>query len=60
MEADVYAVVRTYSGAGASRLFDVCAEQSMKVARDWIQKNAPDTGASAPAVTQGTVLLQIK
>ena len=32
----------------------------MKVARDWIQKNAPDTGASAPAVTQGTVLLQIR
>jgi len=100
MEADMYAVVRTYSGAGASRLFDVLeqrksdveavirevpgltsytllrsgdggvsvtvcedqagAEQSMKVAREWIQKNAPDTGASAPAVTQGTVLVQIR
>jgi len=100
MEADMYAVVRTYSGAGASRLFDVLeerkrdveavirevpgltsytllrsadggvsvtvcedqagADQSLKVARDWIQKNAPDTGASAPAVTQGTVLVQIR
>jgi hypothetical protein len=100
MEADMYAVVRTYSGAGASRLFDVLeerkreveavirevpgltsytllrsgdggvsvtvcedqsgAEQSMKVARDWIQKNAPDTGTSAPTVAQGTVILQIR
>jgi hypothetical protein len=95
----MYAVVRTYSGAGASKLFDVLeertrdvesvirqvpglksytllrtadggvsvtvcddkagAEESVKVARDWIQKNAPDTGASAPAINQGTVLLQI-
>lgn len=95
----MYAVVRNYSGAGASRLFDVLeerkrdvealmgdvpglksytllrsgdggvsvtvcddqagAEQSLKVAREWIQKNASDTGATAPAVTQGTVLLQI-
>jgi hypothetical protein len=96
----MYAVVRTYSGAGASRLFDVLeerkreveavirevpgltsytllrsgdggvsvtvcadqagAEQSLKVARDWIQQNASETGASAPAVTQGTVILQIR
>jgi hypothetical protein len=99
-EVNMYAVVRTYSGAGASKLFDVLegrtsdveavirqvpglasytllrtgdggvsvtvcedkagAEASVKVARDWIQKNAPDTGASAPAITEGTVLLQIK
>lgn len=96
----MYAVIRTYSGPGADRLFDVLekrtsdveaairqvaglksytllrssdggvsvtvcedqagAEESLKVARDWIQKNAPDTGASAPVVTQGSVLLQIK
>jgi hypothetical protein len=100
MEALMYAVVRTYSGAGATRLFDVLeqrerdvesvirdvpglksytllrsseggvsvtvcddqagAEQSLKVAREFIQKNAPDSGASPPTVLQGTVILQIK
>jgi hypothetical protein len=95
----MFAVVRTYTGAGAQKLFDVLeqrkrdveavirevpgltsytllrtadggvsltvcedqagAEASLKVARDWIQKNAADTGASAPAVAQGTVILQI-
>jgi hypothetical protein len=100
MEANMYAVVRTYSGAGAKKLFDVLeqrkseveavirkvpgltsytmmrsddggvsvtvcedqagAQESLKIAREWIQKNAPDTGASAPVVTQGTVLLQLK
>jgi hypothetical protein len=95
----MYAVVRTYTGAGANKLFDVLeqrksdveavirevpgltsytllrtadggvsvtvckdqagAEASLKVAREWIQKNAADTGASAPAVAQGSVILQI-
>ena len=96
----MYAVVRTYSGAGAKKLFDVLeqrkgdvealirkvpgltsytllrsedggvsvtvcddqagAEESVKLAREWIQANAPDPGASAPVITQGTVLLQLK
>lgn len=95
----MYAVVRTYTGAGATRLFDVLeqrkrdveavirevpglksytllrsneggvsvtvcedqagAEQSLKVAREFIQKNAPDSGASPPTVLQGTVIVQI-
>ena len=95
----MYAVVRTYSGAGAKKLFDVLeqrradvealirgvpglksytllrgadggvsvtvcqdkggADESLKIARDWIQKNAADTGVGAPAVTEGTVVVQI-
>ena len=95
----MYAVVRTYSGAGATKLFDVLekrsadvealirgvpglksytllrsgdggvsvtvcqekagADESLKIARDWIQKNAADTGVGAPAVTEGTVVVQI-
>jgi hypothetical protein len=35
-------------------------DESLKVARDWIQKNAAGTGASPPAVTEGSVILQIK
>jgi hypothetical protein len=36
------------------------ADESLKVARDWIQKNAPNTGARPPDVTEGSVILQIK
>ena len=35
-------------------------DESLRVARDWIQKNASGTGASPPAVSEGTVVLQIK
>ena len=42
----------------------VCADkagtdESLSVARDWIRNNAPNTTASAPAVTEGTVIVQI-
>jgi hypothetical protein len=36
------------------------ADESLKVARDWIQKNAPNTGARPPDVMEGSVILQIK
>ena len=36
------------------------ADESLKVARDWIHKNAPNTGARPPDVTEGSVILQIK
>jgi hypothetical protein len=36
------------------------ADQSMKVAREWIQQNASNTGASPPAVMEGSVIIQIK
>ena len=35
------------------------ADQSLQVARDWIQQNAPDLGTSPPAVSEGSVVLQI-
>ena len=36
------------------------ADESVKIARDWIQKNASNTRASPPAVMEGSVILQIK
>ncbi len=36
------------------------ADESLKVARDRIQKNASNTGARPPAVMEGSVILQIK
>lgn len=95
----MYAVIRTYSGSGASELFNLLEENSAEVtelirsvngfvsytlartesggfsvtvcqdkagtdeslqrAREWIANNASNTGAAAPQVTEGTVLLQL-
>ena len=89
----MHAVVRTYSGAGATQLFDVLeaqksdveaalrkvpglvsytllrqgdggmsvtvctdkagTDESLKVAREWIQKNASNVQANPPAVVEG-------
>ena len=35
-------------------------DESLRVAREWIQKNASGAGASPPTVSEGTVVLQIK
>ena len=34
-------------------------DESLRVAREWIQKNAAATGANPPAVSEGTVVLNI-
>ena len=36
------------------------ADESLKVARDWIKKNASTIQASPPAVMEGSVIVQIK
>jgi hypothetical protein len=96
----MHAVIRTYSGPSAKKLFDLLEErkrevesiirpvkgfvsysllrtadggasvtvcqdkagtdESLRVARDWIQKNASSINASAPAVSEGSVILQLK
>ena len=95
----MYAIVRSYSGQGASELFDlieqrsedvtalisgvpgfasytaartaeggvtvtVCqdkagTDESLRVAREWIAKNASNTGTSPPTVVEGSVILQL-
>jgi hypothetical protein len=57
-----YALVRTADG-GCS--ITVCqnkagTDESTRAARDWIAKNAGDTGAAAPTVSEGTVMLHLK
>ena len=94
----MYAVVRDYSGKGASALFDLieerkaevesilravtgfvsytCArseaggfsvtvcqdktgtDESLRVAKEWIVKNAANTEVGAPKVSEGSVLIQ--
>jgi hypothetical protein len=73
-KADVEAVIRKVPGLISYTLLrsadggisvTVCqdkagADESLKVAREWIQKNASNTGASPPAVVDGSVIIQIK
>ena len=54
-----YSLVRT---AGGGFSVTVCqdkagTDESTRVAREWIAKNASDTGAAAPKVSEGTVML---
>lgn len=96
----MYAVLRTYSGKGASALFDMLGErkgevesimravkgfvnftlvrsddggftvtvcqdktgtdESLRVAKEWIAKNAGNTGVGAPKVSEGSVIIQAK
>ena len=95
----MHAVVRNYSGVGASALFDlleqrldevqgligavqgfvaytlirtdeggvtvtVCedkagTDESLRVAREWIESNAADLSTNPPAVSEGPVLLKM-
>ena len=54
-----YSLIRT-AGGGVS--VTVCnskagTDESIKVARDWITKNAAKTKTAAPSIAEGTVLL---
>ena len=57
-----YFLVRTPDGAFSVSVFQdkAGADESVRVARDWINKNASTTGASAPTVSEGTVILHAK
>jgi hypothetical protein len=57
-----YTLIRAADG-GAS--VTVCqdkagTEESMRIAREWIGKNAANIGASPPTVLEGSVILQLK
>jgi hypothetical protein len=96
----MHAVIRTYSGPSAKKLFDLIEErkkevenlirpikgfvsysllrtadggasvtvcqdksgcdESARVAREWIQKNASNISASPPTILEGTVILNLK
>ena len=72
-KADVEALIRKVPGLISYTLLrsgdggvsvTVCkdkagTEESVKVARDWIQQNASNVGARPPEVAEGSVILQI-
>lgn len=73
-KADVESLIRTVKGMVSYTLarsgdggfsVTVCRDQagikeSVQKAKDWIAKNAADTGASAPQVSSATVITHLK
>lgn len=73
-KADVEAAMRTVPGLVSYTMLrtgdggvtmTVCQDKagvdgSLQIARDWMQKNLPGISASAPAVSEGAVVVQIK
>jgi len=73
-KADVEALLQKVSGLVSYTLLrngeggmsvTVCTDkagtdESVKVARDWIQKNASNVHANPPVVAEGSVIVQIK
>jgi hypothetical protein len=57
-----YSLVRTADGGFSVSIAQdkAGADESVQKARDWVKQNAANTGASAPAVSEGSVILQIK
>jgi hypothetical protein len=57
-----YSAVRTARGGFSLTVCEDKAgtEESTRVARDWVKKNAGNTDAAAPTVSEGTVMLHLK
>jgi hypothetical protein len=55
-----YSLVRTAGGGFSVSVYEDKAgtDESNRVARDWVAKNA--TGVAAPTVSEGTVMLHLK
>ncbi|MCH7932002.1 MAG: hypothetical protein IH906_07335 [Proteobacteria bacterium] len=72
-KAEVESLIRSVSGFHAYSLIrtddggvtvTVCqdktgTDESLQLARDWIQQNASDLGTSPPVVSEGSVILQL-
>ena len=55
-------LVRTAGGGLSVSIYQdkAGADESVRVARDWVSKNAGNTGAAAPTISEGTVILHAK
>jgi hypothetical protein len=56
-----FSLVRTATGGFSVSVFQdkTGTEESVCIARDWIMKNAGNTGAAPPSISEGTVILQV-
>jgi hypothetical protein len=57
-----YTLVRSGDGGMSVTVCEdkVGADESLKVAREWIQKNASNIHANPPVVTEGSVIVEVK
>ena len=57
-----YSLVRTADGGFSVSVYHDKAgtDESIRIARDWIAKNAGNLGTAAPTVSEGTVALHLK
>ena len=57
-----YTFVRTAEGAVTVTVCQDKAgtDESVRVAREWTQKNAPNVTASPPAISEGAVIVHVK
>jgi hypothetical protein len=57
-----YALVRTTDGGFSVSVAQdkAGADESIQKARDWIKQNAANVGANPPAVSEGSVILQVR
>ena len=57
-----YSLVRTSDGGFSVSVFEDKAgsDESIRVAKDWIKKNAPNVGVSPPTISEGSVLVHLK
>ena len=57
-----YSLIRTSDGGVSVTVCEDKAgtDESSRIARDWISKNASDLGVSPPAVVEGSVILHLK
>jgi hypothetical protein len=56
-----FSLVRSAEGGFSVSVFNDTAgtDESIRVARDWIAKNAANTGVSPPKISEGAVILQV-
>jgi len=57
-----YSLARTEDGGFSISTYrtKARADQSVQAAKDWIKQNAPNVGAKAPKISEGTVIFQMK
>ncbi len=57
-----YSLVRTSDGGFSVSVCQhkAAADETIRVAKDWISKNAGNTGAPPPVVLEGETILQLK
>ena len=56
-----YSLIRTDDGCATVTVCQdkVGTDQSVQIARDWIQENASDLGTHPPAISEGSVVFQV-